>query len=47
MPPPLTPEGERVVPLPEKTMLEKYWMYGVAALIAISKWSFFSQHYRC
>ncbi|KAF4619486.1 hypothetical protein D9613_005340 [Agrocybe pediades] len=26
-PPPLTPEGEVVKPVPEKTFLQKYWMY--------------------
>ncbi|KAJ6598930.1 hypothetical protein DFH09DRAFT_19080 [Mycena vulgaris] len=35
VPPPLTPEGEPVVPVPEKSMFQKYWMYGLAILIAL------------
>ncbi|KAG6830834.1 hypothetical protein H0H92_014486 [Tricholoma furcatifolium] len=34
-PPPLTPEGAPVEPVPEKSLLQKYWMYGLAALVAI------------
>jgi len=33
-PPPLTPQGEVVRPLPEKSFLHKYWMY-IAALLLI------------
>jgi len=33
-PPPFTPEGEIVQPVPEKSFLQKYWMY-IAALILI------------
>ncbi|KAF8076529.1 hypothetical protein FPV67DRAFT_1445161 [Lyophyllum atratum] len=32
-PPPISPEGAPVVPLPEKTFLEKYWMYIVGILL--------------
>jgi len=34
-PPPLTPEGTPVVPVPEKSFIQKYWMYMGAVLIAI------------
>lgn len=34
-PPPVTPEGLPVEALPEKTFLEKYWMYMAAALVAL------------
>lgn len=33
-PPPLTPEGEVVKPVPEKTFIQKYWMY-IGALVLI------------
>jgi len=33
-PPPLTPQGEVVQPVPEKSFLQKYWMY-IAALLLI------------
>jgi len=33
-PPPLTPQGEVVRPVPEKSFLQKYWMY-IAALLLI------------
>ncbi|KAI5123439.1 hypothetical protein M0805_006144 [Coniferiporia weirii] len=32
VPPPLTPKGEPVAPAPEKTFLQKYWLYIAAAL---------------
>ncbi|KAJ7507947.1 hypothetical protein B0H11DRAFT_1969434 [Mycena galericulata] len=35
VPPPLTPEGAPVVPVPEKSLFQQYWMYGAAILIAI------------
>jgi len=35
VPPPVTPEGEPVVPVPEKSMFQRYWMYGLAILIAL------------
>ncbi|KAF8195747.1 hypothetical protein K438DRAFT_1826463 [Mycena galopus ATCC 62051] len=35
VPPPLTPEGAPVVPTPEKSLFQKYWMYGLAILIAL------------
>ena len=36
-PPPLTAEGEPVKPEPEKTFLQKYWLYIVAAMFALRK----------
>ena len=38
-PPPLTPQGEVVQPIPEKSFLQKYWMY-IAALLLIFRMSF-------
>ncbi|EPS93549.1 hypothetical protein FOMPIDRAFT_1170418 [Fomitopsis schrenkii] len=35
VPPPLTPEGTPVVPPPEKTFLQKYWMYIAVAMVAL------------
>lgn len=35
-PPPMTAEGEPVKPAPEKSFLQKYWMYIVAILLALS-----------
>ncbi|TFK43412.1 hypothetical protein BDQ12DRAFT_731439 [Crucibulum laeve] len=35
-PPPLTPEGEVVKPVPEQGFLQKYWMYMVAVFIALA-----------
>ncbi|KAL0563768.1 hypothetical protein V5O48_018295 [Marasmius crinis-equi] len=35
VPPPLTPEGKPVEPVPEKSFIQKYWMYIAAALIAL------------
>ncbi|KDR83612.1 hypothetical protein GALMADRAFT_56494, partial [Galerina marginata CBS 339.88] len=35
-PPPITPEGEIVKPVPEKTFIQKYWMYiGAVVLIVL------------
>ncbi|GBE79536.1 hypothetical protein SCP_0207360 [Sparassis crispa] len=33
VPPPLSPEGKPVEPLPEKTLFQKYWLYGVVILL--------------
>ena len=38
-PPPFTPEGEVVQPVPEKSFIQKYWMY-IAALLLILRTSF-------
>ncbi|KAJ7179011.1 hypothetical protein C8R46DRAFT_1072168 [Mycena filopes] len=35
VPPPLTPEGEPVAPVPEKSLFARYWPYGAAILIAL------------
>ncbi|KAG0709767.1 hypothetical protein DFH29DRAFT_885716 [Suillus ampliporus] len=35
VPPPLTPEGEPVVPVPEKSFVQKYWIYLVVVLGAL------------
>ncbi|KAG2156186.1 hypothetical protein DEU56DRAFT_765943 [Suillus clintonianus] len=35
IPPPLTPEGEPVVPIPEKSFVQKYWIYMVVVLGAL------------
>jgi len=35
VPPPLTPEGDPVVPVPEKSFFAKYWMYLAAILLAL------------
>jgi len=37
-PPPLTPEGEVVQPVPERSFLQKYWMYLAAVLVALRMW---------
>ncbi|KAG7096804.1 hypothetical protein E1B28_004213 [Marasmius oreades] len=34
-PPPLTPEGKPAEPVPEKSFIQKYWMYIAAALVAL------------
>ncbi|KAJ7638966.1 hypothetical protein FB45DRAFT_904385 [Roridomyces roridus] len=34
-PPQLTPEGAPVVPVPEKTFIQKYWLYGMAIVLAL------------
>jgi ER membrane protein complex subunit 10 len=36
-PPPLTPQGEVVKPEPEKTFLQKYWIYIAGVLLALRK----------
>ncbi|PPQ83274.1 hypothetical protein CVT25_004013 [Psilocybe cyanescens] len=35
-PPPLTPEGEVVKPVPEKSFIQKYWMYMVAVVLILA-----------
>ncbi|KAF8238814.1 hypothetical protein L208DRAFT_1429912, partial [Tricholoma matsutake] len=35
-PPPLSSEGDQIVSIPEKTFLQKYWIYIVVALFALS-----------
>ncbi|KAG1815540.1 uncharacterized protein BJ212DRAFT_1357191 [Suillus subaureus] len=35
IPPPLTPEGEPVAPVPEKSFVQKYWIYMVVVLGAL------------
>ncbi|KAH9843856.1 uncharacterized protein C8Q71DRAFT_719541 [Rhodofomes roseus] len=35
VPPPLTPEGTPAVPPPEKSFLQKYWMYIAVAAVAL------------
>lgn len=40
-PPPLTPEGQVVKPEPEKTFLQKYWVYILALVIILGQSSFF------
>ncbi|KAF8812568.1 hypothetical protein BYT27DRAFT_7207897 [Phlegmacium glaucopus] len=34
-PPPLTPEGEVVQPIPQKSFIQKYWLYIVALLLIL------------
>ncbi|KAJ7283892.1 hypothetical protein C8J57DRAFT_1293889 [Mycena rebaudengoi] len=36
VPPPLSPEGEPIIPPPEKSFFAKYWMYGLAILVALA-----------
>jgi hypothetical protein len=36
-PPPLTPEGRVVTPEPEKSFIQKYWVYILAFMIIISQ----------
>lgn len=36
-PPPLTAEGKVAEPVPEKSFLQKYWIYLVVAVIALGK----------
>ncbi|KAG5651971.1 hypothetical protein H0H81_006786 [Sphagnurus paluster] len=36
-PPPISAQGEPIVPVPEKSFVQKYWMYMVGILLAISK----------
>ncbi|KAJ8587191.1 hypothetical protein M405DRAFT_852998 [Rhizopogon salebrosus TDB-379] len=35
VPPPLTPEGEPITPVPEKSFVQKYWIYMVVVLGAL------------
>ncbi|KAH9482376.1 hypothetical protein JR316_0004476 [Psilocybe cubensis] len=35
-PPPLTPEGQVVKPVPEKSFIQKYWMYIVAVVLVLA-----------
>ena len=42
MPPPVSAEGEPVVVLPEKTFLEKYWMYAVGLVMLTRQYTFSS-----
>lgn len=37
VPPPVTVEGKPVEPLPEKSFIQKYWIYMVVALFALGK----------
>ncbi|KAG1752658.1 uncharacterized protein EDB91DRAFT_1103714 [Suillus paluster] len=41
VPPPLTPEGEPVVPVPEKSFVQKYWIYLVVVLGALREFHCF------
>ena len=34
-PPPLTPQGEPVQPVPEQTFVQKYWIYGLVLIAAL------------
>lgn len=36
-PPPLTPEGKVVAPEPEKTFLQKYWVYILAFMVILGQ----------
>jgi hypothetical protein len=36
-PPPLTQDGEPVKPEPEKSFLQKYWMYIAVVLLALGE----------
>ena len=38
-PPPLTPEGQVVTPEPEKTFIQKYWIYIVGFMIVIGQYN--------
>jgi len=35
-PPPLTPEGQVVTPEPEKSFIQKYWIYALAFVVIIA-----------
>jgi hypothetical protein len=37
-PPPLTPQGTIAQPEPEKSLIQKYWVYVAVALIALREW---------
>lgn len=39
IPPPLTPEGEPVASVPEKSFVQKYWIYMVVVLGALREFS--------
>ena len=41
-PPPLTPEGQVVQPIPEKSWLQKYWFYIAIFFVAIRAFTSFS-----
>jgi hypothetical protein len=36
-PPPLTPEGQVATPEPEKTFIQKYWMYALAFMLVLGR----------
>ena len=36
-PPPLTPEGQVVTPEPEKSFLQKYWIYILALMVILGQ----------
>jgi hypothetical protein len=36
-PPPLTPEGKVVVPEPEKSLVQKYWVYALAFVVILGQ----------
>ena len=38
-PPPLTPEGQIVTPEPEKSFLQKYWIYILAVMVVLGQFS--------
>ena len=38
-PPPLTPEGQVVTPEPEKTFIQKYWVYILAFMVVLGQFS--------
>jgi len=38
-PPPLTPEGQVVTPEPEKSFLQKYWIYILAVMVVLGQFS--------
>jgi len=39
-PPPLTPEGQVVTPEPEKSFIQKYWIYILAVMVVLGQFSF-------
>lgn len=43
-PPPLTPEGQVVTPEPEKSFLQKYWIYILAFFVFLGQFSLLSHH---
>jgi len=36
-PPPLTPEGQVVMPEPEKSFIQKYWFYMLAVMVVLGQ----------